>query len=150
MFKVLTAKWFSYIYIYLYMYVCIVELMFYALGPCWFSFYVEWCIYANLNTLIYPSPYLSPLVTASLLSMSVSLFLFCKWIHLYHFFYILHPHYHMLFVFVSLYSLSRYNLNEPRKYKQKIVLVVRNCAAFMANLSVAWCIQFFFFLMHTI
>ena len=134
------------------MYVCIVELMFYALGPCWFSFYVEWCIYANLNTLIYPSPYLSPLVTASLLSMSVSLFLFCKWIHLYHFFYILHPHYHMLFVFVSLYSLSRYNLNEPRKYKQKIVLVVRNCAAFMANLPVAWCIQFIylFILMHTI
>ena len=50
--------------------------------------------------------------------------------------------YHMLFVFVWLYSLSGYNLSEPRKYKQKLILVVHNFAAFMANLPVAWCIQF--------
>ena len=51
----------------------------YTVGPCWlFILYIE-CVYVNPNFLIYPSPHpLSPLVTVSLFSMSVSLFLFCK------------------------------------------------------------------------
>ena len=40
-----------------------------------------------LNSQIYPSPSLSPLVTISLFSMSVGLFLFCKYILLYLFFF---------------------------------------------------------------
>ena len=40
-------------------------------------FYIVLCVYVNPKLLIYPSP-LSPLVTVSLFSMSVGLFLSCK------------------------------------------------------------------------
>ena len=43
------------------------------------------CVYVNPNFLVYPSP-LSTLVTVSLFSMSMSIFLFCKYVHLYHLF----------------------------------------------------------------
>ena len=45
-----------------------------------------WCVYVKPRLLIYPSSCLSPLVTISLFSKSVSLILFCKKVHLYHYF----------------------------------------------------------------
>ena len=41
-------------------------------------FYIQQCVYVNPKFPIYPSPPFSPLVTISLFSMSVSLFLFCR------------------------------------------------------------------------
>ena len=53
----------------------------------------------NPKLLIYPSPFpFSPLVTISLFSMSVGLFLFCLYVHLY-FFDSTYKQYHMVFVF---------------------------------------------------
>ena len=52
--------------------------LYYSLGPCWVIF-----IYSGMYLLIPNSqiiPSLSPLVTKNLFSMSVSLFLFCKFI----------------------------------------------------------------------
>ena len=39
-------------------------------------------VYVNTKLPIYPSSNLSPLVTISLLLKSMSLFLFCKYVHL--------------------------------------------------------------------
>ena len=51
----------------------------YTVGPCCLSIlYIYYCVYFNPKFLIYPFLPLSPLVTISLFSMSVSLFLFCK------------------------------------------------------------------------
>ena len=47
----------------------------YAVDCC--LFYIVLCVYVNPKLLIYPSP-LFPLVTVSLFSMSVGLFLFCR------------------------------------------------------------------------
>ena len=48
----------------------------YMVGPCWLSILYIVVVYVNPKFLIYP-PHLSPLVTISLFSMSVRLFLFC-------------------------------------------------------------------------
>ena len=47
--------------------------------------YIQQCIYGNLIFLIYPCLPLFPLVIVSLSSRSVSLFLFCKEVHLFYF-----------------------------------------------------------------
>ena len=47
-----------------------------------YLFYIQQFVSANPKLLIYPSPTPSPLVTVSLFSMSVSLFLFCRYVHL--------------------------------------------------------------------
>ena len=53
----------------------------------------------NFNLQMYlPFP---PLVTISLFSTSVTLFLFCKQAHLYHFLYCTYKQYHIIFVFLS-------------------------------------------------
>ena len=44
----------------------------------------QWCVHINPLLSIYSSP-ISPLVTVSLLSKSVHLFLFCKQVHLHYF-----------------------------------------------------------------
>ena len=46
-------------------------------------------------------PSLPPLVTISLFSMSVGLFLFCKQVHLYHFLDSRYKRYHMIFIILS-------------------------------------------------
>ena len=50
-----------------------------------YPFYIQQFLSANPKLLIYPPPHLSPLVTISLFSVFMSLFLFCKYVHLYHF-----------------------------------------------------------------
>ena len=52
--------------------------------------------------LIYPSPHLSPMVTISLFSKSLSLFLFCKYVPLYHVLDSTSKHNHMIFIFLCL------------------------------------------------
>ena len=55
----------------------------YTVGPCCLSLlYIVVCICSFQTPNLSPSP-LSPLVTLGLFSMSVSLFLFCKQVHLY-------------------------------------------------------------------
>ena len=50
------------------------------------------CVHANPKLPVYPYPHLPCLVTISSFSKSVSLFLFCKWIPLYNFFFRFHIH----------------------------------------------------------
>ena len=56
-----------------------------------YQFYTHWCIYVNHNLPIHPTtttphpPCFPTLVSISLFSASVSLFLHCKPVHLYHF-----------------------------------------------------------------
>ena len=49
----------------------------YTVGSCCLS-NIYWCVYVNPRLLIYPSPYLSFLLTIDLLSKSMSPFPFCK------------------------------------------------------------------------
>ena len=42
-----------------------------------YLFYTEYCVYVSPKLLVYPSPYISPLITISLFSMSMGLFLLC-------------------------------------------------------------------------
>ena len=84
-----TAKWFSYTHTHIYIlfqihfpYRLLHKIKYsslcYTVGPCCL-FYVQYCcISVNPKFLIYPSPHLSPLVTISLFSMSVGLFLVFK------------------------------------------------------------------------
>ena len=56
-------------------------------SPCYtvgsyYLFYTQQCVYANPNFPIYPFP-LYPLVTISLFSTSMTILLFCKWVHWY-------------------------------------------------------------------
>ena len=56
----------------------------YTVGPCSLS-NIYWCVYVNPSLRIYPSPYLSFLLTIGLLSKSMSLFPSCKQVNLYHY-----------------------------------------------------------------
>ena len=60
----------------------------YTVGS-YYLFYIQQCVYVSPNLPVYPSPTLSSLVTISLFSTSMTLFLFCKQVHLYHFFQLL-------------------------------------------------------------
>ena len=63
---------------------------------------------SNPNSLTIPSLHPFPLVTVSSFSKSVSLFLFCKYVHLHHFFlYFAYKQYHM--IFLSLTYFTRYD-----------------------------------------
>ena len=74
-----------YIYIYLFFFRFFSHICYYKVlsrFPCAvqqvfvdYLFYMQQCVYVNPNLLIYPSRYLSPLVTISLFPKSVSLFL---------------------------------------------------------------------------
>ena len=84
------AKWFSYTYTHSHSHVnyhrisgrvpCAVEQV-----PVDHPFRIEECTYANPKPQSIPPPKLSNLVTINLFSLSVSLFLFYKWVHLYQF-----------------------------------------------------------------
>ena len=78
----------------------------YTVGPCWLSFLnIAVCTCQSHNPKLpnYPLPHFSPLVTISSFSKSVSLFLFCKYIHLYNFFLdSTYKRYHMVFLFLCL------------------------------------------------
>ena len=79
----------------------------YTLGPCCLSIlYIIVCICPSQT----PNPSLphapSPLATTSPFSMSVSLFLFCRWVHLCHILDSTYKWYHTVFVFLFLTSLS--------------------------------------------
>ena len=92
------AKWISYTYIYIYIYILFQILSPYSLSEYWVEFpflysrslLVMYFIYGSVYMLILNSGYIpstphnmSPLVTTSLFSKSLSLFPFCKYIHLY-------------------------------------------------------------------
>ena len=62
-----------------------------------YLFYIQQCVFVNPNLPIYPISS-SPLVTISLFSTSVTLFLFCKQVHLYHFLDSTYKQYHITFV----------------------------------------------------
>ena len=105
-----TAKWFSYTYIYSFSYsfpLLLQEIEYsslcYTVGPCCLSIlYIVGCICwshtPNLS-LLHP---LSPLVTISLFSMSVSLFLFRKKVHLCRILDSTYKWYHMVLFFLFL------------------------------------------------
>ena len=94
-----TANWFSYVYVHIHIYVFF--FIFYSIIGCYkilsvipcattdlavYLFYIlKIFISANSKLLIYPL-LLSPLVNVSLFSRFMSLFLFCKQVHLYHLF----------------------------------------------------------------
>ena len=78
----------------------------YTVGPSWLSTFKYSSVYMSIpNSQFIHMPHLSFLVTISLFTMSVCLFLFCKEVHLYHFFFFLdstYKWYHMIFVFFCL------------------------------------------------
>ena len=59
----------------------------------------ELCLYLNLNLQIYPSPLVYHQVTISLISTSLTLFLFWISVHLYRFLDSMYRRYHMMFVY---------------------------------------------------
>ena len=71
-------------------------------------FYIQECVYVNPHLPTYPSPPY-PLVTTSLFSTSVTLFLSCKQVHFYHFLYSTYKQYHMMFVFLCLTYFTQYD-----------------------------------------
>ena len=60
-------------------------------APCCL-FYRHKCVSVNPKLILYPTH--SPLVTTNLFSTSVSPFLFCKYVHLYHLFYSIYKWFH--------------------------------------------------------
>ena len=85
------------------------------------------CVYFTPKFLIYPPNHLSPLITISLFSMSVSLFLVCKQIHLYHFLDSTYKCYHVVFVFARLTSLTMITMGYYLGYYQGYYLWVYPC-----------------------
>ena len=74
----------------------------YTAGPCWLSVLMQHCVTVHPNSLTIPSPHFSPLVIIISFSKSVSLFLFCKSVHSYHFLLdSLYYQYHMIFLSLS-------------------------------------------------
>ena len=59
-------------------------------------------VYMSIPISQFFPPPLFPLLNISLFSTSVTLFLFCKFVHLYHFFYSTYKWYHMIYLFFSL------------------------------------------------
>ena len=74
-----------------------------------YKYYSLFLLIPNLHS--FPcSPLLSPLATTNLFSMSMSLFLFCRYVDLYHILDSTFKWYHMVFVFLFLTSLSNDSL----------------------------------------
>ena len=77
--------------------------MLYSMSLLFSYFYKQYCIYINPKFLIYLLHFLlSSFVTISLFSMFVSLFLFCKQVHLYYLFKFQIEMVSMLLVFLCL------------------------------------------------